>query len=750
VSVLNTRSIVALDAETGRMRWEYEETYPGYKDVPSYSDGRLILWERTRKPRVLALEAATGKALWHYAMEETAHLPVLTRTGLPVDQGRVFLCEGTEETRVVALDERTGKPLWRSGLGKDDGEFATPPSAGGGLVFVALRSSGEPGRGAVVALDAVTGREAWRRKETPARRPDRMAAGYPPCTDGRVVACGLEVGGKAKVHLLDARTGQTLWVAPNEFRSTGPPAVTLTRDYVLLKPYGGQFFIHDRKTGERLRDFNGKTGSGCSTPSAAGSYAFLGTGVFSGDRESLRAFDLTDAPRERGHGTSLYAVDLRTGQGVWYFGTGNTVCGDPALAYGRLYCTSRDGRVYCFAPAGPGEPTTPEARDRSPGAPPEQVRACLARGEAERPADGKAWPMAGGAPERAGLAGPPVRPPLRPAWTFRIGDRVLSSAAIRDGRVFVGSDAGTLVCLEADSGRLLWEIPAGGPVRSSPAAADGLVYAGSDDGTFTAIDAETGRPKWTFACGGPVQASPAVVGGAVLFGAHDHHVYALDRETGRKLWSFRMRDFSVQAPPVVHGERVFVGQWQDWVWALDLKTGRDLWRSFVPVSIEAVAFHRDRLYVRSPYYVLELDPASGKRLRVGVASYGTGGMAFKGDLLVQSGVRGQYGHSGATVTDLSQPGQALRTPPPSLEGVTTLVSRGLKGAPDLASMVTPLFLGEALLFAGRGGRLSLTDLEGTRLASVPLGGKCHSAPVAADGLIVLGCDDGRVVAFRGA
>jgi outer membrane protein assembly factor BamB len=40
---------------------------------------------------------------------------------------------------------------------------------------------------------------------------------------------------------------------------------------------------------------------------------------------------------------------------------GNCICGDPAIAYGKLYFTSRDGSVYCFVPARPGEPAVPEA-----------------------------------------------------------------------------------------------------------------------------------------------------------------------------------------------------------------------------------------------------------------------------------------------------------------------------------------------------------------------------------------------------
>src|SRR5690606_24575752 len=133
------------------------------------------------------------------------------------------------------------------------------------------------------------------------------------------------------------------------------------------------------------------------------------------------------------------------------------------------------------------------------------------------------------------------------------------------------------------------------------------IYCGAEDGRFHALDAATGESKWTFQCGAAVQASPAIVGGVVIFGAHDHNLYALDRRTGEKLWSYRGTGNFVQAPPVVDGDRVYFAQWHDWVRALDLKTGEPLWQSFIPVSIEALAFHDGKLWARSPYYVVELD-----------------------------------------------------------------------------------------------------------------------------------------------
>lgn len=773
VSVVNTRSLVALDADTGRLRWEYADSYPGYKDVPSYANGRLILWERTRKPRVLALEAATGKVLWQHPLTDVDHLPVLTRGGLAVEQGTVYVSEGGEEPTVQALDEATGQLRWRVGLGKESGAHVTPPSAAGGRIFVAVRALKDPKgppraeRGALIALDPTNGRELW-------RRTDVIPSGRPLFTDGTVLACSLLAEDRFKFHLLDAGTGKTLWTTPHKFSLYDPPTATIGREHVLLKPYGGHFYILDRQTGQSLGEFDNKCNSGCCTPVIAGGYAYLGTGIFAiGDRENLASFQLVEAPREKGHGTSLHAIDLKTGQSVWFFGTGNTVCGDPALAYGRLYATSRDGRVYCFAPAGPGEPTTPEAKDNSAPAPPEQVRTLLAGNNA----DGKAWPMAGGTPERAGLPGLELRTPLQPAWKFDTGGRVVSGAALRDGRVFIGSESGKLLALAADSGQRVWEFATGAPVRCSPAVApspptplpqgargekksplppggrgegEGVVYCGSDAGTFHALDAATGKERWRFPCGGPVQSSPAVVGGVVLFGANDHHVYALDRATGRKLWSFRMRDYCTQAPVVVHGEQVFAAQWQDWLWALDLLTGKEQWRSFIPVSIEAVVFHQGKLYARSPYYIVELDPATGQRLRLGTASYGYGGLAFRGDLMYQSGVQGQYGYSGAMVTDLAQEGTELTSKIPTLEGVRRLTSKGLPGAPDRASMVAPVVLGETVCFAGRTGKLALTDLAGKSLWSTALGGACHSPPAIAAGLLVVGCDDGQVYAFRSA
>jgi outer membrane protein assembly factor BamB len=80
-----------------------------------------------------------------------------------------------------------------------------------------------------------------------------------------------------------------------------------------------------------------------------------------------------------------------------------------------------------------------------------------------------------------------------------------------------------------------------------------------------------------------------------------------------------------------------------------------------------------------------------------------------------------------------------------------LVRKSLKGTGDLASMTTPLTLGSGkLCFSSLAGKLIVTGHDGTQLWKHQLADRCHSAPVAADGVLLVGCDDGKLYAFREA
>jgi len=128
-----------------------------------------------------------------------------------------------------------------------------------------------------------------------------------------------------------------------------------------------------------------------------------------------------------------------------------------------------------------------------------------------------------------------------PVWTFdttpdfnswrdteRDVARIASSPAVVHETVYIGTEKGDVVALEAQTGAIQWRAELGGAIRSSPAVVDQTLYVGSTDGHLYALDTATGSVSWQFATGGPIVSSPAVTGGVVYVGSHDGRIYALE------------------------------------------------------------------------------------------------------------------------------------------------------------------------------------------------------------------------------
>jgi Ca-activated chloride channel family protein len=72
-------------------------------------------------------------------------------------------------------------------------------------------------------------------------------------------------------------------------------------------------------------------------------------------------------------------------------------------------------------------------------------------------------------------------------------DAVLTPPAIANGKVFVGTAAGEVICLSADKGQLLWSARVGEPIVFQPAVAKGRVYVATGAGSLVCL--ETGDDK---------------------------------------------------------------------------------------------------------------------------------------------------------------------------------------------------------------------------------------------------------------
>jgi polyvinyl alcohol dehydrogenase (cytochrome) len=163
----------------------------------------------------------------------------------------------------------------------------------------------------------------------------------------------------------------------------------------------------------------------------------------------------------------------------------------------------------------------------------------------------------------------------------------------------------------ADLPRLTVKWAFGFPDASSawahPTVADGRVFVGSQNGTVYALDAKSGCVHWTFSAAGGVRTAIAIgaagPGGPprAFFGDTAAYAYGLDAENGRQVWSHRVDDHPlarITGSPVFHAGRLYVPMssyeeaqgadpeygcctFRGSVTALDADSGSVIWKTYL-------------------------------------------------------------------------------------------------------------------------------------------------------------------------
>jgi alcohol dehydrogenase (cytochrome c) len=108
-----------------------------------------------------ALDAGTGREIWHYRRPTTPGLPSANR-GVATAGDRVFM--STDNAHLIALNRFTGELIWESEMADWHlSYFSTSAPLAVGSLVVAGTGGGEHGaRGFLAAFDQATGKEAWR------------------------------------------------------------------------------------------------------------------------------------------------------------------------------------------------------------------------------------------------------------------------------------------------------------------------------------------------------------------------------------------------------------------------------------------------------------------------------------------------------------------------------------------------------------------------------------------------------------
>ena len=616
--VLANGALVALDAATGTERWRID----GFDSTPTVAADALY---------------RSGSDPAQYDRETRGQ--VWSRNGGLVIEEPPTLAGGTlyasflaDTDELLALDPDTGAVRWRSSV---PGSAAGAPAVVDGRVFVAAHDG-------LVALDAASGDELWRR--------ERSSPPVPPSVAGDTV-----VSGAPDLTAFDAATGDQRWTTDQYL--SGTPAVT---DGTVYATAPNRVEVYGLASGEHVTTI--ETNAESDEIALAGDHLYAGFGVY----------------------------DRKTGDPVWRLPRGETDPSSPVVGGGRAFFVTESGFAVALATADSVDDPVlggrSEVASRAARATPALKADPRRTGAVDATGPGSDHEVAWTVESSTGRFGPPVTVGGRTyvvrgttgsdasanllaldggdlAWQrstptvegtdVRLpgvtvaGERVYAGGRVLDADGSYSGENRVIRARRVDSGERVWEVSL--PGAGCPAVAGGTVFADAvtavDDGHLGAKRWRAGYPPDSWLQLAPAvgpervytlsrrgiqglvrdtgevaweresmtaRNAPTVAGDAVLVATESGECAALARDDGSSLWRASLEDRSRASPAVADGT-VVVGDAAGTVHGLALADGSRRWRADVDGAVRTpatVARRTDTAFVGTEagtMYALALD-----------------------------------------------------------------------------------------------------------------------------------------------
>jgi len=398
--------------------------------------------------------------------------------------------------RVMAIEAATGKALWRA-------EHTVVPLT----LAVDLRCVYFHDGERVVCLDRNTGREQW--KSEPVERRSVIPASFGPTLvvyDDVV----LFAGGNRSMTALSAQTGKTLWSADHSQSGHYSPEDLLVIDGVAWsgatanRQDSGEFVGRDVHTGEIRSRFQPDTDiyfmhQRCYRSKATDRYLLPSrTGIEFIDPKAKHWI-----PHHWVRGGCIYGI--MPCNGLVYTPPHSCACYMEAKLCGlNALAPSSSTREI------PDDMSDDTRIERGPawnsGDTILNSIGAVSRSEEQNAElsivspelESEDWPTYRHDATRSGATKTAVPAELKRAWDTGLGGR-LTSVVVAEGKLFVASvNAHTVHALDANSGKKLWGFTTGGRVDSPPTIWQGRALFGSADGYIYCLRASDGALIWRF------------------------------------------------------------------------------------------------------------------------------------------------------------------------------------------------------------------------------------------------------------
>ena len=271
-------------------------------------------------------------------------------------------------------------------------------------------------------------------------------------------------------------------------------------------------------------------------------------------------------------------------------------------------------------------------------------------------------------------------------WKFVTADRKtevdpqeFAQATVYADTAFVGSAGGWFFALRASNGDVRWRKRLGS-VATAPLVLGTQMYIGTNDGSLVSVDAQTGEEKWRYQSRGPIQQPPRLTAETIVFSNEADQVIGLDAITGKLKWQYKAdtpEEYTLRghAGVTIDGDLVYTGFSNGTLAALRRDTGSIAWSTslkgdadrFVDVDATPIILE-DTVYASSssggvyaldkttglvkwrvPFWDASMPSSSGnvggittdgKVLYVSVADLGTYAIDLTGNVVWRVGGRG--------------------------------------------------------------------------------------------------------------
>ena len=491
-------------------KWIYQTGVLGtFPASPIVADG--VMYLSTPYNHVVALDAETGKLKWRYthAMETEKLCCGSHNRGVAIGYSRLYMI--TADARLIALDISTGTVLWDIPV--------VDPATGNSGDLESIRQAQSLPPDALVKLTRFAGNMA------PIVYDGKVfvgvsGAGYTAILDESATNVahalgrpGIRRGQRAFLSAYDAETGRLIW------RWYATAADGWEGEYVERTAFGDDLHrdvAQERANAEKYKDaWRSGGGSIYSSPSIDPDLGL----IYFGTGNAAPGYADHKRPGDNLYTASLVALDVETGALEWYQQItphdiwGYDVASPPVLfdlkTLGEtpvhvVAQASKSGWLYFF-----NRMTGKALRRSEPFVPmndmmfqrPTPAGIIYAPGAA----GGANWPPTAFSHDTGWLYVAGSHNPTRLRLeTDDAGESVATLDFLDDGE-----RSGTFTAIDPSDGAIQWQARTDLPVVSgSVATAGGLIFHGESDGHFVARNAEDGKVLWRFNTGAGVNAPP--------------------------------------------------------------------------------------------------------------------------------------------------------------------------------------------------------------------------------------------------